>query len=72
MCAVDTRTRTGLFVVSQLSWRGEHGQEVPVVGQIFHSAAPQSRPSVLREDVLRRHLLLRLVVLQRHTRLFTG
>lgn len=66
-------------VKSQLSWAGEHGQQVLVVAQIFLSAASQSCSTlsvskpVLREDVrflivvvVHRHLLLRLLVLQRH------
>ena len=45
------------LMVSQLSRAGEHGQQVSVIGQILHSAVPQSRStlsvskSVLREDV---------------------
>lgn len=62
---------------SQLSRAGKHGQQVTVVGQIFHCAAPQSCStlsvfkSVLREDVwgvgVLRRPLPRLIVLQGHT-----
>lgn len=51
-CWTDSEQKNKPFcvspVMSQLSWIHEHGQQVPVVAQVFDSAAPQSCSALRR------------------------